>query len=63
MDDGAIPPESRLLLCDSRGNKAVGTTTDGSAMSAARLVQISITGRVLVTRSVSQISSDLGGCP
>ena len=62
-DDGAIPTESRLLLCDSRGNKAVGTTADGSAMSAARLVQISITGRVLVTRSVSQISSDLGGCP
>lgn len=59
----AIPTESRLLLCDVRGNKTVGTGTDGAAISAARLVQVSVTGRALVTRSVSQINSDVGGCP
>jgi type IV fimbrial biogenesis protein FimT len=57
-----LPTDSRVLLCDPRGNKTVGRNVDDSALSAARLVQISITGRALVTRSVSQIDSEMGGC-
>ena len=53
----AAPADVTIRICDSRGNRAIG-----SSGSAARLLEISQTGRPQVSREVEAIK-DLGGCP
>jgi type IV fimbrial biogenesis protein FimT len=48
----------QVLFCDQRGN-VVASGGD----SAARGVQISATGRPVVTRNIAQITSTFGDCP
>jgi type IV fimbrial biogenesis protein FimT len=56
-DTGAAPSDINIVICDSRGSDAVG-----SSGSAARLLEVSRTGRPRITRDVATIQT-LGGCP
>lgn len=55
------PPTSRVVICDSRGNRTVG------ANSVARAMVIENTGRARITRDPTEVGnalSDTGGtCP
>jgi type IV fimbrial biogenesis protein FimT len=53
----AAPADVTIRICDSRGNRAIG-----SSGSAARLLEISQTGRPQVSRDIEAIA-ELGGCP
>jgi type IV fimbrial biogenesis protein FimT len=53
---GGVSSATRVVICDSRGNKAVA-----AGNSAARGISVSVTGRAGITRSIADITS-LGGC-
>lgn len=55
--DGAAPADVDIRICDSRGSATVG-----SSGSAARLLQVTRTGRPQVSRDQDTIKG-LGGCP
>ena len=59
MADGSMPAAVAMVLCDVRKNTASG---GGADMSAARAIEISATGRTVISRSISRIGA-LGGCP
>ncbi len=57
---GTRTPSSRVVICDARGNQAVGS------QSAARAVIIEPTGRSRVTKTVTDITTAMtvsGACP
>ncbi|MCM2312001.1 MAG: GspH/FimT family pseudopilin [Steroidobacteraceae bacterium] len=60
MGDGTLPEATALVICDARGNVA---THGGPDVSASRAVEVSATGRAVVTRSLTRIEDVLGGCP
>lgn len=60
LPPGAKDPTSRVVICDVRGNRLVGTT------SAARALVIEPTGRTRVTKDgvgVGEAIDIAGGCP
>lgn len=59
MNDGSMPVALGIVLCDARGNVQ---TAGGPDMSAARAVELTTSGRAVVTRSINRIEA-LGGCP
>jgi type IV fimbrial biogenesis protein FimT len=56
-DEDAAPTDISIRMCDSRGSRSIG-----SSGSAARLVEVSRTGRPQVSRDETAIKA-LGGCP
>jgi hypothetical protein len=53
-------PSSRVVICDARGNAAVGTN------STARAIVIEATGRTRVTKLLAEVGTAIdvaGGCP
>ncbi len=58
---GGAASARRVVMCDSRGNQG---TYGGPDVSAARAIEISVTGRPGVIRSVARIADPaIGGCP
>jgi len=55
--DGSAPTDVNIRICDSRGSASI----EGSG-SAARLIELSRTGRPVVSRDETAIKA-LGGCP
>ncbi len=51
------PSATNLVLCDTRGNVDLG-----NGVSAARVINISVTGRGQVLRTVADVNN-AGGCP
>ncbi|CAN5285463.1 hypothetical protein BH24PSE2_BH24PSE2_16770 [soil metagenome] len=54
---GGNPSASTVRLCDSRGNADLG-----SGLSAARVLEVGVTGRPRILRTVAEVEA-AGGCP
>jgi prepilin-type N-terminal cleavage/methylation domain-containing protein len=59
MNDGTLPVALGVVICDQRENALSG---GGPDMSAARALELGVTGRASITRSKDRIDV-LGGCP